>query len=98
MPRDNRFANGKMLSVLLDWTLLPLSAATTGILFAWLRWAGGDIGVLRVANVTLTMALGWILSFLVIRRFWKRGGELTEDQDLPTRSRSRASFHRTKWT
>ncbi|WP_284268777.1 hypothetical protein [Bradyrhizobium iriomotense] len=101
------------MSVFLDWTLLPLSAATTGILFAWLlyyssygfnlgseglylnsianpfayainippslfgfvyhwpyQWAGGDIAVLRMANVTLTMALGWILSFLVIRRFW----------------------------
>ncbi|WFU40202.1 hypothetical protein QA640_39385 [Bradyrhizobium sp. CB82] len=113
MPRDKFFANGKTLSALLDWTMLPLSAATTGTLFAWLlyyssfgfnlgseglylnsianpfayaihippslfsfvyhwpyQWAGGDISVLRVANVTLTMVLGWILSFLVIRRFW----------------------------
>lgn len=102
-----------MLSVLLDRTLLALSAVTTTILFAWLlyyrsyglnlgdegfylnsianpfsyainmpptlfgfvyhwsyQWAGGDIAVLRMANVTLTMALGWILSFLVIRRLW----------------------------
>lgn len=116
MPRDNRFANGKMFSALLDCTLLPLSAATTAILFSWLlyyssfgfnlssdgyylnfmanpfayainmppslfgfvyhlpyQWAGGDIAVLRIANITLTMALGWILSFLVIRRFWTVG-------------------------
>ncbi|GLR90995.1 hypothetical protein [Bradyrhizobium iriomotense] len=104
---------GRALSVLLDRTLLALSAVTTAILFAWLlyyssygldlsdegfylnfianpfpyavnltvtlfgficywpyQWAGGDITALRMANVTLTMALGWILSFLVIRRFW----------------------------
>lgn len=113
MPRDNHFANGRTLSVLLDRTLLAMSAVTTAILFAWLlyysnygldltdeglylnsianpfayainippslfgfvyHWpyhlAGGDILVLRMANLTLTMALGWILSFLVIRRFW----------------------------
>ncbi|MCA1510368.1 hypothetical protein [Bradyrhizobium sp. NBAIM01] len=34
------------------------------------QWAGGDIAVLRIANVTLTMALGWILSFLTVRRLW----------------------------
>ncbi|WP_156433560.1 hypothetical protein, partial [Bradyrhizobium retamae] len=116
MPRDNHFANGRTLSVLLDRTLLALSAITTAILFAWLlyyssyglvlsdegfylnyianpfgyainmpptlfgfvyhwpyQWAGGDIAMLRMANVTLTMALGWILSFLVIRRLWKAG-------------------------
>ncbi|MCA6112781.1 hypothetical protein [Bradyrhizobium cenepequi] len=116
MPRDNRFANGRTLSVLLDRTLLPLSALTTAILFFWLlyyssygfhlsaeglylnsianpfayainspptlfgfvyhwpyQWAGGDIAVLRMANVTLTMALAWILSFLVIRRLWTVG-------------------------
>lgn len=113
MPRDNYLANGTMLSVLLDRTLLALSATTTAILFTWLlnystygldlsdeglhlnsianpfayainippslfgfvyhwpyQWAGGDIAVLRMENVTLTMALGWILSFLVIRRLW----------------------------
>lgn len=111
--RDNYFTIGRSLSVLLDRTLLALSAVTTAILFAWLlyytsyglslndegfylnsianpfayainmppslfgfvyhwpyKWAGGDIAVLRMANVTLTMALGWILSFLVIRRLW----------------------------
>ncbi|WP_426441044.1 hypothetical protein [Bradyrhizobium genosp. P] len=116
MPRDNRFANGRTLSVLLDRTLVPLSAVTTAILFAWLlyyssygfrlsaegfhlnsianpfiytinspptlfgfvyhwpyQWAGRDIALLRMANVTLTMALGWILSFLVIRRLWTVG-------------------------
>ncbi|QQN65476.1 hypothetical protein JIR23_06945 [Bradyrhizobium diazoefficiens] len=116
MPRDDHFANGKSLSVLLDRTLMALSAATSAILFAWLlyyssyglllsdeglylnfianpfgyainvppslfgfiyhwpyQWAGGDIVVLRMANVTLTMALGWILSFLVIRRLWTAG-------------------------
>ncbi|NOJ43949.1 hypothetical protein [Bradyrhizobium australiense] len=113
MSRDNHFANGSTLSVLLDRTLLVLSAVTTAILFIWLlyysshglnladegfylnvianpfsyainippslfgfvfdwpyQWAGGDIAVLRMANVTLTMALGWILSFLVNRRLW----------------------------
>ncbi|WP_426420539.1 hypothetical protein [Bradyrhizobium genosp. A] len=113
MPKDNHFANGRTLSVLLDRTLLALSAVTTAILFAWLlyyssyglylssegsylnsmanpfpyainsppslfgfvyhwpyQWAGGDIAVLRMVNITLTMALGWILSFLVIRRLW----------------------------
>ncbi|MCA6112791.1 hypothetical protein [Bradyrhizobium cenepequi] len=116
MPRDNHFANRRTLSVLLDRTLLPLSAVTTAILFAWLlyyssyglnlsdesfwlnsianpfayainvpptlfgfvyhwpyQWAGGDIAVLRMANITLIMALGWILSFLVIRRLWTVG-------------------------
>lgn len=34
------------------------------------QWAGGDIAVLRMANVTLTMALGWILSCLTVRRLW----------------------------
>lgn len=37
------------------------------------QWVGGDIAMLRMANVTLTMALGWILSFLVIRRLWMVG-------------------------
>lgn len=114
MPRDH-FANGRT-SVLVDRTLLALSAATTATLFAWLlyyssnglefsdeglylnsianpfayainfppslfgfvyhwpfRWVGGDIAVLRMANVALTMALGWILSFLTIRRLWTAG-------------------------
>ncbi|RWK66562.1 hypothetical protein [Mesorhizobium sp.] len=113
MPRENHFAHGKKLSVLLERTLLALSAVTTAILFAWLlyyssyglnledegfylnfianpfpyavnsppslfgfvyywpyQWVGGDIAVLRIANVTLTVALGWMLSFLVIRRLW----------------------------
>lgn len=116
MPRANRFAKGRTLSVLLDRTLLPLSAITTAILFAWLlhysgyglrlstegfylnyianpfaypinspptlfgfvyhrpyQWAGGDIGVLRRANVTLSMTLGSILSFLLIRRLYAVG-------------------------
>lgn len=115
MQRDDHFAR-RTLSVLLDRTLLALSAVTTAILFAWLlyyssysllltdeglylnvianpfayainvppslfgfvyhwpyQWAGGDIVVLRMANVTLTMTLGWILSFLVIRRLWTAG-------------------------
>ncbi|MCA1489133.1 hypothetical protein [Bradyrhizobium sp. IC4061] len=113
MLRDNHCANGRALLVLLDRTLIALSAGTTIILFAWLlyyssysldlrdegfwlnfianpftytinvpptlfgflyhwpyQWAGGDIAGLRRANVTITMALGWILSFLVIRRLW----------------------------
>jgi len=45
-----------------------------GFLYHWpFLWAGGDIAVLRVSNVTLTMALGWILSFLLIRRVWTVG-------------------------
>lgn len=109
-------ANGRMLSILLDRTVLALSAVTTAILFAGViyystygldfsdegaylnsiinpfaytinsppslygfvyhwpyQWAGGDIAVLRIANVTLAIALGWILSFLVIRRLWTVG-------------------------
>ncbi|WP_146992713.1 hypothetical protein [Bradyrhizobium macuxiense] len=116
MPRNNRSTDAMALSVLLDRTLLTLSAATTAILFAWLlyysscgfrlsgegfylnsianpfaytinspptlfgfvyhwpyQWVGGDIAVLRMANVTLTMTLGWILSFLMIRRLWTAG-------------------------
>ncbi|MER9337805.1 hypothetical protein NKJ06_28160 [Mesorhizobium sp. M0293] len=116
MTRENHFANERTLSVLLERTLLALSAVTTAILFAWLlcysshgfnledegfylnyianpfpyaincppslfgfvyhwpyQWARGDIAVLRIANVTLTMALGWILSFLAIRRLWTVG-------------------------
>lgn len=116
MSRDNHFADGSTLSVLLERTLLVLSAVTTAILFAWLlyyssygliltdegfwltamanpfaysinipptffdfvhhwpyQWAGGDIAILRMANVTLTMALGWILSFLTVQRFWRVG-------------------------
>ncbi|MER8594243.1 hypothetical protein NKH33_22010 [Mesorhizobium sp. M1182] len=116
MARENHFANGRTLSLLLERTLLALSAVTTAILFAWLlyysnygfnledeglylnfianpfpyainsppslfgfvyhwpyQWVGGDIAVLRMANVTLTVALGWILSFLVIRRLWTVG-------------------------
>ncbi|WP_139481422.1 hypothetical protein [Bradyrhizobium ivorense] len=45
-----------------------------GFVYHWpYQWASGDIAVLRMANVTLTMALGWILSFLVIRRLWTAG-------------------------
>lgn len=111
MAGDDHFTDGT--SVLLDRTLLAMSAVTTAILFAWLlyyssyglflsdegfyltfianpfpyaismppslfgfvyhwpyQWVGGDIAVLRMANVTLTVALGWLLSFLVIRGLW----------------------------
>lgn len=45
-----------------------------GFLYHWpFLWAGGDIAVLRMSNATLTMALGWILSFLLIRRLWTAG-------------------------
>lgn len=116
MPKDTHFANGRTSSVLVEGTLLALSALTTALLFGWLlyyssfgldlsdegfylnsianpfayainippslfgfvyhwpyRWADGDIGALRIVNVTLTMVLGWILSFLTIRRFWTVG-------------------------
>lgn len=36
MPRANRFANGRTLSILLDWPLLALPAVSTAILLAWL--------------------------------------------------------------
>ncbi|MGY3488099.1 hypothetical protein ACVW1C_005982 [Bradyrhizobium sp. USDA 4011] len=115
MSTDNRFADGTKLLVL-DRTLLALSAITTAMLFTWVlyyssygldlsdesahlnsianpsayaisvpptlfgfvyhwpyQWAGGDIAALRMANVALTMAPGWILSFLVIRRLWTVG-------------------------
>ncbi|NLS74777.1 hypothetical protein E3H11_39135 [Bradyrhizobium brasilense] len=114
MPRDNHFADGRALSVLLDRTLLALSAITTTFLFAlplyyssygldltdeghylnaianpfvyainsppslfgfvyhWpYLWVGEDIAVLRIVNVMLTMVLGWILTFLVIRLLWR---------------------------
>ncbi|MER9001981.1 hypothetical protein NKH58_30285 [Mesorhizobium australicum] len=116
MPRENDFAKGMTLSVLLERISLALSAVITAILFAWLlyyssyglnledegfylnsianpfpyainappslfgflyhwpyQWVGGNVAVLRMANVTLTMALGWILSFFVIRRLWTVG-------------------------
>ncbi|MER8703836.1 hypothetical protein [Mesorhizobium sp. M1273] len=116
MPRENDFANGMTLSVLLERSLLALSSVTTAILFAWLlyysnyglnlddeglylnfianpfpyainfppslfgfvyhwpyKWVGGNVAVLRMANVALTMALGWNLSFLAIRRLWTVG-------------------------
>ncbi|MCC8964781.1 hypothetical protein H8A95_21280 [Bradyrhizobium sp. Pear76] len=45
-----------------------------GFLSHWpYQWAGNDIAVLRAANVTPTMALGWICSLLVIRRLWMAG-------------------------
>ncbi|WP_167508684.1 hypothetical protein [Mesorhizobium sp.] len=45
-----------------------------GFVYHWpYRWLGGDIAALRIANVTLTMAPGWILSFLAIRRLWTVG-------------------------
>ncbi|WP_439406529.1 hypothetical protein ACNJX9_34590 [Bradyrhizobium sp. DASA03076] len=116
MPRYHHFVSGKTFSALLDRILLPLSAVTTAMLFAWVlyyssyglnigdegywltsmanpfayrinippslfgvvyhepyHWVKGDVAMLRMANVTLTMLLGWILSFLVIRRFWTAG-------------------------
>ncbi|UQR61347.1 hypothetical protein LRP30_31010 [Bradyrhizobium sp. C-145] len=48
------------------------SASLFGFVYHWpYQWVGGDIAVLRMANVVLTTALGWILGFLVIRRLWK---------------------------
>lgn len=45
-----------------------------GFVYHWpYQWAGGDIAMLRVANVTFTVALAWIFSFLVIRRLWTVG-------------------------
>lgn len=43
-----------------------------GFVYHWpYQWAHGDIAQLRVANVTLTVALAWILTFLTIRRLWR---------------------------
>ncbi|MQW57442.1 hypothetical protein [Sinorhizobium meliloti] len=40
-----------------------------GYIYHWpYLWVGGDIAMLRIVNVTLTMALGWILSFLAVGR------------------------------
>ncbi|UPJ47786.1 hypothetical protein IVB30_31860 [Bradyrhizobium sp. 200] len=45
-----------------------------GFVYHWpYQWAGGDVAVLRMGSFTLTMALGWILSFLVICRLWTVG-------------------------
>ncbi|KRR09041.1 hypothetical protein CQ10_41425 [Bradyrhizobium valentinum] len=45
-----------------------------GFFYHWpYQWSGGDIAVLRMANVTLTIGLGWILSFLTVRRLWMVG-------------------------
>ncbi|MCC8951663.1 hypothetical protein H8A97_43265 [Bradyrhizobium sp. Arg62] len=57
---------------------LPYAVNIPPFLFGFLshwpyQWAGNDIAVLRTANVTPTMALGWICSFLVIRRLWMAG-------------------------
>ncbi|MGX7877096.1 hypothetical protein ACVDG5_034620 [Mesorhizobium sp. ORM6] len=53
---------------------LNIPPSLFGFVYHWpYRWVGGDIAVLRMANVTLTMALGWILNFLVIRRLWTVG-------------------------
>ncbi|MGY4158042.1 hypothetical protein ACVINW_003884 [Bradyrhizobium sp. USDA 4461] len=137
MPRDNHhFTNRRTLSVLLDRTLLTLSAVTTATLFAWLlyyssyglnlitegfylnsianpfayainvpptlfgfvyhwpyQWAGGDIAVLRMANITLTMALGWILAFLVIRRLWTVGWQHAAVLSAGTASLGLVAFH-----
>ncbi|MCC8973306.1 hypothetical protein [Bradyrhizobium brasilense] len=50
---------------------INFGASLFGFVYHWpYQWAGRDIAVLRMANVILTMALGWILSFLVIRRLW----------------------------
>ncbi|NLS75362.1 hypothetical protein E3H11_42480 [Bradyrhizobium brasilense] len=116
MPRDYRFASEGMLSVLLNRTLLAVSAGTTTTLFSWMLcyssyafdlndeglhlnsianpfayainfppplfgfiypwaypWGGGDIAVRRLAKVTRTIALGWTLSFVLVRRIWTAG-------------------------
>ncbi len=72
MAGDDHFANGT--SVFLDRTLLALSAVTTAVSLGCNTTAvsvsipaGSDIAVLRMANVTFTIALSWICSFLVVR-------------------------------
>lgn len=65
-----------------------------GFVFHWpYQWAGGDIAVLRMANVTLTMALGWILSFLVIRRLWTVGWPHAAVLSAGIASLALAAFH-----
>lgn len=42
-----------------------------GFIYHWpYRWLGGDVATLRFYNVVCTFALGWLLSFVVILRFW----------------------------
>ncbi|WP_210180954.1 hypothetical protein, partial [Bradyrhizobium valentinum] len=65
MAGDDHFANGT--SVFLDRTLLALSAVTAAVSLGCNTTAvsvsipaGSDIAVLRMANVTFTIALSWI--------------------------------------
>ncbi|WP_275510290.1 hypothetical protein [Bradyrhizobium yuanmingense] len=54
--------------------VVNVSASLFGFVYHWpYQWIGGDIAALRMLNVMLTMALGWILSFLVIRHLWRAG-------------------------
>ncbi|MGY4230234.1 hypothetical protein ACVMIH_007595 [Bradyrhizobium sp. USDA 4503] len=53
---------------------INIPASLFGFVYHWpYQWAGGDIAVLRMANVTVNVGLGWSLSFLVIRRLWTAG-------------------------
>ncbi|MCP3374418.1 hypothetical protein [Bradyrhizobium cajani] len=53
---------------------INVSVSLFGFVYHWLyELVGGDIAVLRMANITLNMVLGWILSLLVIRRLWAVG-------------------------
>ncbi|MGY4230206.1 hypothetical protein ACVMIH_007567 [Bradyrhizobium sp. USDA 4503] len=50
-------------------TQISIPPTLFGFVYHWTyRWAEDDIAVLRMTNVTLTTALGWSLSFLVIPR------------------------------
>lgn len=54
---------------------ISVSASLFGFVYHWpYQWSGGDIAVLRTANVTFTMGLGGTLSFLLIRRLWTADG------------------------
>ncbi|MDE5446827.1 hypothetical protein GWG65_36900 [Bradyrhizobium sp. CSA207] len=65
-----------------------------GFVYHWpYQWAGRDIAVLRMANVTLTMALGWMLSFLVIRRLWTVGWPQAAVLSAGIASLSLVAFH-----
>ncbi|MGY3473598.1 hypothetical protein [Bradyrhizobium ottawaense] len=53
---------------------INVSTTLFGFVYHWpYEWVAGNVAVLRMANITLTMALSLVLSFLVIRRLWTVG-------------------------
>lgn len=60
--------------------------------------ADGDIATLRMANVTLTMALGWILSFLMVRHCWTVGWPHAALLSAGIASMALVQFHQSRLT